>query len=210
MAGRGRLVHIISSRYYKFMHEHDPRELLDRLATLSRAERRAASAEADLNAAQLEALTYLDRCNKYSDTPAAMADFFASSRGTASQTLLALERKGLITKTPDANDGRVAHCALTSAGRRALARAAAHDPVAGELEKLGERERGQLVKLLRPLLRAAQQARGGLTFGVCRTCAHFRKRGPRRYQCGLTGEPLTLADSGRICREHDPSPAQAS
>lgn len=192
------------------MHEQDPRELLDRLATLSRAERRASGAESGLNAVQLEALAYLSRCNKYSDTPAALADFFASSRGTASQTLLALERKGLITKTPDAKDGRVAHCALTQAGRKALSRAAAQDPVARELEHLGEPKRTQLLELLLPLLRAVQQSQDGLTFGVCRTCAHFRPRGQNRYQCGLTGEPLTKADTGRICREHDAGAAEAS
>ncbi len=185
------------------MHDLDPRELLDRLATLSRAERRAAGAESGLNTVQLEALGYLARCNKYSDTPAALADFFASSRGTASQTLLALERKGLITKTPDAKDGRVARCALTPAGRKALTQAASHDPVARELEALGEQKRAQLLELLVPLLRAVQRSHQGLTFGVCRTCAHFRPRGKNRYQCGLTGEPLTKADTGRICREHD-------
>ncbi|MBT7692120.1 MAG: MarR family transcriptional regulator [Gemmatimonadales bacterium] len=184
------------------MSELDPKELLDRLATLSRAERRAAGAESGLNAAQLDALAYLDRANKYSDTPAGLADFLASSRGTASQTLLALERKGLINKTPDANDGRVAHCSLTPAGRKALTRAAAGDPIAHELAQLGAPERTQLVALLQPVLRAAQQSRGGLTFGVCRTCTHFQRQGPRRFQCGLTGETLTQADSERICREH--------
>lgn len=185
------------------MQELTPSELLERLATLSRAERRAAGAELGLNAAQLDALSYLERCNKYSDTPAALADFLCSSRGTVSQTLLALERKGFLTKTPDTADRRSVHCALTSKGRAALAIAAARDPVARGLEQLEKAEQARLASLLLPVLRSAQEAHGRLTFGVCRTCAHFRRRG-RRYRCGLTGEPLTAADSERICREHEP------
>lgn len=188
------------------MSDLDPRELLDRLATLSRAERRVAGAELGLNPAQLDALAYLERCNKYSDTPAALADFLASSRGTVSQTLLALERKGLIVKTPDPHDGRVWRCALTPEGRAALRTAEDRDPVARQLAQLSSGERAKATALLLPLLRAAQQARGGLSFGVCGSCAHFRTHG-RRFQCGLTGEALTSADSRRICREHTPLPA---
>jgi len=181
-------------------------ELLERLATLSRAERRAAGAELKLNPAQLDALTYLSRCNRYSDTPAALADFLGCSRGTVSQTLLALERKGFVEKAPDSADRRVVHCSLTAPGKRALAAAAARDPLARGLEQLSEEDKDRVTDLLLPVLASAQEARGGLTFGLCKTCVHFRRRG-RRYQCGLTGEPLTTAESKLICREHQPSGA---
>jgi len=190
------------------MREIDLNELLERLATLSRAERRAAGADLKLNPAQLDALTYLDRCNRYSDTPAALADFLGCSRGTVSQTLLALERKGLIEKTPDSTDGRVVHCSLTAQGKKDLAASAARDPVARGLEQLKKEDRDQVAGLLLPVLRSAQQARGGLTFGVCRTCVHFRRRG-RRLHCGLTDEPLTNAESKLICREHAASGVDA-
>lgn len=37
---------------------------------------------------------------------------------------------------------------------------------------------------------------------VCHTCRFFGREEPG-YRCGLTGEPLSAADSTRICREHE-------
>jgi hypothetical protein len=55
---------------------------------------------------------------------------------------------------------------------------------------------------LESLLRALQRARGGRTFGICHTCRHFRRLRGGGNRCGLTGEPLSVSDSRRICREH--------
>ena len=61
---------------------------LDRLA-------RSGINVAGLNPAQWDALRYLSRANRFSRTPAALADYAGSTRGTISQTLIALEQKGL-------------------------------------------------------------------------------------------------------------------
>src|SRR5688500_454723 len=91
--------------------------LLTRIANLLRAELRKSAAEHDLALAQLEALHYLRRCNRYSDTPAAVTEFLGATKGTVSQTLLALEDKGLIEKRPDPNDARVVRLKLTRNGK---------------------------------------------------------------------------------------------
>jgi hypothetical protein len=52
------------------------------------------------------------------------------------------------------------------------------------------------------LLRELQQRRGGRSFGVCVTCAHFCREAEGAFRCGLTTEPLDSADSQKICREH--------
>ena len=66
--------------------------LIDRLGRLMRSGEHAG----DLNPAQWEALRYLARANRFSRTPAALAQYLGSTRGTVSQTLIALEDHGRI------------------------------------------------------------------------------------------------------------------
>ena len=67
---------------------------LERLTRLMRA----GEHEGGLNPAQWEALRYLARANRFSRTPAALADFLGTTRGTVSQTVIALERTGHLTR----------------------------------------------------------------------------------------------------------------
>jgi DNA-binding MarR family transcriptional regulator len=68
--------------------------LIDRLDRLTRS----GGSIAELNPAQWEALRYLSRANRFSRTPAALAGYVGSTRGTISQTLIALEQKGLASR----------------------------------------------------------------------------------------------------------------
>lgn len=146
---------------------------------------------------QLEALIFLSVANRYSDTAGAIAEYLGVTKGTASQTILALERRGLIAKAPDAVDGRVQHCHLTPAASRIVA---STHPL-GILAETKERDVAEAEKAAVELLRVLQRGRGFRTFGQCRTCAQFERRGTTS-RCGLTGERLSREDSLRICREH--------
>ncbi len=90
--------------------------LIDRLERISRT----AEGGPPLNAVQWQVLRYLLRANRFSKTPAALADFLASTRGTVSQTLITLEERGLVHKTASARDRRVVNLELTAAGQDAL------------------------------------------------------------------------------------------
>lgn len=92
--------------------------LIDRLMRLSRN----GVALEGLNPAQWEALRYIERANRFSRTPAALSDYLGSTRGTVSQTLIALEQKGLLSRQPSARDKRSIQLELTDAGAGALAR----------------------------------------------------------------------------------------
>lgn len=176
-------------------------ELLGRIARLLEAEGRRAGR--GLLPAQLQALAYLNRCNRYSDTPAAVADYLGTTRGTASQTIRALERRGLLVRHRDAADRRRFHLRPTTRGRR-LARLALGPAVLAEaLARLGPGGPGRLEASLRDLLRALQRAHGGVAFGVCETCRHLRDEGAGRARCGLTLEPLARSDRALLCREHE-------
>jgi DNA-binding MarR family transcriptional regulator len=173
-------------------------ELLLRIAALLRSLAR----EAGLEPAQLQALDYLARCNRYSDTPAAVSDYLGATRGSVSQTLASLVERGLVERCADAADGRVVHLAPTAAGRRALARALPPESLADACAELGAARSARLAQELRALLAEIQRAGRGAAFGVCRSCAHFRREGAGRFRCGLTQEALSASDSEKLCREH--------
>lgn len=178
---------------------------VERISSLFRAELREAASARGLKLVQLEALVYLAMANRYSDTSSAVAEYLAITKGTASQTLNALERRGLMTRVPDAEDGRVVHCRLTDEGN-AVADDAFPTP---HLRSLAPDRRDAVEAAAVELLRTLQAGRGYRTFGQCRTCAMFERRGSR-FRCGLTQERLSTPDSLRICREHTTESAGAS
>ena len=178
-------------------------ELLERIGNLLRADERRLGSEFGLQPVQIRALLYLLRCNRYSDTPLAVAEYMGITKGTMSQTIIALERKGFIEKHPDKDDRRKVHLHLTDKGREAATKSAPIEAVERAFSKLSADNQRAFEDLLTSFLTTIQRENGLATFGVCRTCKHFRKDGlGSTHQCGLTLEPLTDEDANRICREH--------
>jgi len=167
--------------------------LVERLARVLRA----GDFEAGLNPAQWEALRYLARANRFSRTPAALADYLNSTRGTVSQTLNALEAKGLVEKTKSERDARSSTLALTPAGRAMLANDS-EARLARAIDSAGEAAR--VSAALSEALSHALAARGGKAFGVCRTCRHFERDGAD-LRCALLEEPLSAQETQAICAE---------
>lgn len=183
---------MVSSRYY--CRVSDAHRLLERISALFRAQLRRVSTEHGLKLVQLEALVYLASANRYSDTPLALAEYLALTKGTVSQTLKTLEAGGLVSKTPDAEDRRVQHCAVTPDGAVIVADA---------LRVPKDGPDPALESALRSVLRSLQHSADARTFGVCSSCIHHQAEGGRA-RCGLTGEALRKADRVKICREHEP------
>lgn len=179
--------------------------LIDRLDRLARS----GEAAGELNPAQWEALRFVARANRFSRTPAALAEYMGSTRGTVSQTLIALEHKGHITREPSQRDGRSVVLGLTHAGEEALK----SDPLlalAADLAKLDPDKLDTVVRSLRDALHAMIARNSGRAFGACYTCRHFC-RGVRAakgtpHHCALLDEPLSEADSRAICVEQDALP----
>jgi len=172
--------------------------LLERLAALVHQSVRDHGARHGLLPIHVQVLSYLERANRYSDLPIAIAEYFGITRGTVSQTLTVLERKGYLQRAADARDKRRVHFKLTTAGGRVL-----QDSWASRIEAaLGSLPGGgaELEDALRGLLASLQRINGQRSFGVCRDCAHFLAEG-KGWRCGLTGEPLLDQETARICRE---------
>lgn len=157
-----------------------------------------------LKPTQWEALRYLARANRFSSSPSAVTAYLGVTKGTVSQTLNALERKGLIKKVSDQADRRNLKVSLTSAGSALLHDDPAHI-LSHSIAKLRRSDREGLEDHLEKLLLTTIQQRGGRPFGACKTCRHFRKNasGGSPHLCGLLNEPLTALDSKKICVEQE-------
>ena len=187
-----------------FTQTFDIAALLERIARLMRS----AEHETKLNPAQWEALRYLARGNRYSTSPGALKDYLAATKGTISQTLMALERKGLIEKTNRAGDRRSVALALTATGSKTLS----WDPwqrLEVYVKELAPEHRRALLTALRAIL-GQEIARTRLkSFGRCRRCRHFELNGASNdpsgpHRCSLFRSPLNAGDAERICAAHEP------
>jgi DNA-binding MarR family transcriptional regulator len=175
-------------------------DLLERLSSLTRIWFRRHPLLAELQPIQLSALMYLARCNHYSNTPLGVTDYLGLTKGTVSQSLKALEAKGLIAKRQDARDKRSVHLQLTEPARGLLQALLPPDFLAAGEARMGERG-VQLQALLGELLREVQRSADVPSFGLCRSC-RFHQQVDGQPFCGLTQEPLAPADAALICREH--------
>ena len=177
-------------------------QLIDRLDRLARS----GEAVGELNPAQWEALRFVARANRFSRTPAALAEYLGSTRGTVSQTLITLEQKGHVTREPSPRDRRSIMLELTPTGAQALK----HDPIlalAADIESAAPDQLEAVVEVLRRSLHAMITRNGGRAFGACYACRHFRKGGgsgrSTPHRCALLDEPLTEAESRAICVEQE-------
>ncbi|MCK5478689.1 MAG: MarR family transcriptional regulator, partial [Methylococcales bacterium] len=105
------------------MQEIDIFEIVECMAALIRSEERKKCTELRLQLMHFEVLNYLSHSNKYTDTPAATASYFGMTRGTVSQSLIVLEKKGYLEKNQDENDKRVIHVKLLPSGLALLKKA---------------------------------------------------------------------------------------
>ncbi len=181
-------------------YAHDIATLLTRLERLSRSD----DGEAGLNPAQWEALRYVAQANRFSRHPAALAAYLGSTRGTVSQTLIALEQKGFVSRTPSPTDKRSVLLSLTAKGETALAR----DPLHRLALDLDEANDAGTIAAMRAALQATVlrfvSRNNGKAFGMCQTCRYFEAdaSGTREANhCALLNVPLSRADSEAICAE---------
>ncbi|SMG62885.1 transcriptional regulator, MarR family, partial [methanotrophic bacterial endosymbiont of Bathymodiolus sp.] len=95
-------------------------KLIERISTLLRAEQRKKYSSLGLQPVHVQTLDYLANCNRFSDTPAAVTDYLGLTKGTVSQTLQVLERKGYLEKIQDLVDKRIVHLKILPLGQQLL------------------------------------------------------------------------------------------
>ncbi len=156
-----------------------------------------------LTPAQWNTLRFFARANRFSRTVSAFAEFHATTRGTASQTVKGLVSEGYLTRSPSDLDGRSVRFDLTDKGHRALSQ----DPLDVLSEAIGNLApdvRDQLQTSVKRLTEEVARTRGKPSFGSCRFCCHLacalRKPGDEPdYACDLLGQPLAANDLDDLC-----------
>ena len=175
--------------------------LLDRVGRMARGLQYSHG----LNPAQWDSLRFVARANQLSRTPGGLAAFLGTTKGTASQTIKALEKKGYVRRVAHKSDKRVSHLTITEAGESLLN----EDPlncldiaVRGLEPQLSE----SLSSALTQLCGEMQNRCGSTDLGVCTRCGHFEgETSGGNMRCGLKNMDLACADAGKLCVSFKPA-----
>ena len=117
------------SRYNQAMDQqtfHQVAVLIERLGRLLGNDAHASN----LQPVQWETLRFLDRANRFSRTSSALTAYLGTTKGTVSQTVKALEAKGLVRNRTNPKDRRRNQLSLSAKGKKRLAQ----DPMEKMLE----------------------------------------------------------------------------
>ena len=150
---------------------------------------------------QSAALRYFARANRFSRTVSAFADYHATTRATASQTVSTLVDRGYLSRRRSQRDGRSTRFDLTQRSRKLLQ----DDPFASVVaaaQQLSPSARGKTAQCLRKMLAELAAVSGRSLFGLCPRCQHLQiveAQTPEIYACGLLGEPLEPEETSQIC-----------
>lgn len=175
-------------------------ELLVHIGRAARSE----NARSELTAAQWSCLRFFARANGGSRTPSAFASFQATTRGTASQIIKTLERRGLIVRSRSERDRRSVCFDLTDAGDAMLS----HDPLRDMLcviDTLATAERDRFLATLSRLSSALAMRRETPAFGTCRDCNHFGTSGDAAF-CACMAAELAAEETTKLCASYSGPP----
>ena len=167
------------------------------------------SAAGGLTPAQWTALRYFSRANRFSRTVSAFAEFHATTRGTASQTVKGLVEEGYLERTPSPSDGRSSRLELTPKGAGILTDDPYHR-LTRAADSLSATARHNVTGGLDRMLEQLARKLGKPTFGICAHCRHLSggRRGMRSqpsYRCTLFNEPLTEPEIEQLCLNFESS-----
>jgi DNA-binding MarR family transcriptional regulator len=176
---------------------------LTRLAAAARAlEWRAADALA-LTPTQADLLHYVANRPRARLTDAAA--HLGVRKPTASDAVAALERKSLVRRGADAEDGRAVALTLTALGHRL----AAKWPVSYEqvVQGLERQDQEKLLEIVVKMI-SSMQARGLIVpQRTCVSCKYFRKNvmpdTPTPHFCAFVGAPMAVRHLRVDCAEHE-------
>jgi DNA-binding MarR family transcriptional regulator len=184
------------------MSARETAELLLQVGRLVQAE----GYDGELSPAQWMALRYFSRANSFSRNPSAFAEFQATTRGTASQAIKALEADGYLVRQRSKADGRSVSLRLTNKGKKTLAR----DPfevLVRAVDALEAKQRTAMRRALHQVLTTVAVSGAHRRFGICQDCAHFDREigdnlpstDPLAAKCLLLGVPIQPEDASLLC-----------
>lgn len=182
-------------------------QLVERLGNLIRAEMRRVIGQEGLQPVHLEAMLFLNQANRFSNTPQSLAEFLSVTKGTVSQSLLLLDRRGLIERYQDEVDRRVVRLRLSQQGEDMLEEMQPASMWQSATRNISANRIRNGVSALRETLYMLQNHNGARTFGVCNTCIYCQRKSQRTHHCALFAERLSGPETRLVCREHVPKSA---
>ncbi|MEZ5492078.1 MAG: MarR family transcriptional regulator [Gammaproteobacteria bacterium] len=169
---------------------------LERLTSLYRSQIRHAANNEGIQPVHVEILQYLSISNRYSNTAQALSEYLGQTKGSISQSLKLLEKEGFIERRPCTEDKRVTRLYLTPKAKASIKRISnLLMPNLGEAKEVSD--------AVKSLLMEWQHKNNHQGFGQCQSCRYNRSLGNGKFQCGLTGEPLSKIEVKQLCREHE-------
>jgi len=183
-------------------------EMIARLGRLSHGQ------GCGLTPAQWTALRYFAQANQFSRTLSAFADYHATTRGTASQTVKSLVTQGLLTRTASKSDRRSARFDLSERGRVVYAQDPFEDLVRATAE-LPQDLQAELHAALERVTSRMAHERQKPSFGNCHDCLHLEEYAPREdngtdYFCRVEDKPIVESRLQEICIHHEPGAGRGS
>ena len=180
----------------------DQERLREQIERLSRLIRQQGFAQG-LNPAQWEALRFIGRANRFSNSPGSLAQYLGATKGTVSQTILSLEKKGLVEKKASPSDARIVKLSLSAQGTELLAQ----DPLLGlgaEIDALGSKTAKRFAKAIDEILTGQIRRLKESEFGNCITCRHWRDRSGEDVEsyCMLLNVHLQKQETRQLCQFH--------
>lgn len=179
---------------------------LDRLTRAQRAHRQAIAEQQGLSPLQIEVLRTLANGTPPEPVVGQLAAELAVRQPTVTDSVRALERKGLLERRQDPADARRTRLALTPAGARAVATVASSDEALLEaVARLGTDVQEATLTSLLGLIATMVEA-GAITVArTCLTCRFHEQPGPTRHHCTLLEIDLPPAQLRVNCPEHEVS-----
>ncbi len=177
--------------------------VLERLSAFARQEAWRAAEVEGLTPTQADVLRLIaDRPGGVRPTFAAA--FVGVSQPTGSDSIAALERKGLVERCADLRDGRASLLRATRAGRALVRRWT--NSYAAIVNALSAADREALLGAALNAIRSLQSQGAIPAQRMCFTCANFIENAQpgtaTPHHCQLLGVPLRIAELRVDCPEH--------
>ena len=142
----------------------------------------------------------------------ALAEQLGVTAATASDSVTALHRKGLVAKKPTAGDGRGVAVVLTPTGiREAAAAAAWPDFLLEAVDELSIAEQATFLRALVAMIRTLQEKGRIPVARMCVSCRFFqpfRHDNPARpHHCAFVDAPFGDGELRLDCPDHNTAPA---
>ena len=158
--------------------------------------------------AQWAALRYFSMANRFSRTLSAFADYHVTTRGTASQTVNNLVKKGFLKRMPSPINGRSRQIDLTTKAH-AMNKVDPFEELVQVLAELPETQLGEMTSTLERVMRRIAGDLRRPFIGTCLICRHLEESAgeqdsEKTYTCSLVGKALGPSEIGELCINYKP------